>query len=104
MEAIFAVTPSETIKYVSLACYSRHPSPLHTPRTKLIDDAKRPNPQYRGLIHGTASIIKQEGFRGIYGGLFPVVSFPPLYSNTNSQSQVMLTSFRYSLSDDAPRG
>jgi solute carrier family 25 citrate transporter 1 len=55
MEAIFAVTPSETIK------------------TKLIDDAKRPNPQYRGLIHGTTSIIKQEGFRGIYGGLFPVM-------------------------------
>lgn len=55
MEAIFAVTPSETIK------------------TKLIDDAKRPNPQYRGLIHGTASIIKQEGIRGVYSGLFPVM-------------------------------
>ncbi|KAJ6494743.1 mitochondrial tricarboxylate transporter [Mycena vitilis] len=55
MEAIFAVTPSETIK------------------TKLIDDAKRPNPQYRGLIHGTASIVRQEGIRGIYRGLFPVM-------------------------------
>ncbi|KAF8809852.1 citrate transporter [Phlegmacium glaucopus] len=55
MEAIFAVTPSETIK------------------TKLIDDAKRPNPQYRGLIHGTASIIRQEGIFGIYRGLFPVM-------------------------------
>ncbi|KAF8153944.1 mitochondrial tricarboxylate transporter [Crassisporium funariophilum] len=54
-EAIFAVTPSETIK------------------TKLIDDAKRPNPQYRGLIHGTASIVRQEGIRGIYRGLFPVM-------------------------------
>jgi len=54
-EAIIAVTPSETIK------------------TKLIDDAKRPNPQYRGLVHGTMSIIRQEGFFGIYRGLFPVM-------------------------------
>ncbi|KAJ7227097.1 mitochondrial tricarboxylate transporter [Mycena pura] len=54
-EAIFAVTPSETIK------------------TKLIDDAKRPNPQYRGLIHGTVSIVKTEGILGIYRGLFPVM-------------------------------
>jgi Mitochondrial carrier protein len=42
-------------------------------RTKLIDDAKRPNPQYRGLIHGTAAIVRQEGISGIYRGLFPVV-------------------------------
>ncbi|KAF8555185.1 mitochondrial tricarboxylate transporter, partial [Imleria badia] len=55
MEAIIAVTPSETIK------------------TKLIDDAKRPNPQYRGLIHGTTSIVRQEGIAGIYRGLFPVM-------------------------------
>ncbi|KAF8637153.1 hypothetical protein AX17_003057 [Amanita inopinata Kibby_2008] len=55
MEAIFAVTPSETIK------------------TKLIDDAKRPDPQYRGLIHGTTCIVRQEGLRGIYRGLFPVM-------------------------------
>jgi solute carrier family 25 citrate transporter 1 len=55
LEAILAVTPSETIK------------------TKLIDDAKQPNPQYRGLIHGTVSIVKQEGIFGIYRGLFPVM-------------------------------
>lgn len=54
-EAIFAVTPSETIK------------------TKLIDDSKRPNPRFKGLIHGTGIIIKEEGFRGIYRGLFPVI-------------------------------
>jgi len=54
-EAIFAVTPSETIK------------------TKLIDDAKRPVPRYRGLIHGTTEIVKAEGLRGIYRGLFPVM-------------------------------
>ncbi|KAF9813667.1 hypothetical protein IEO21_05438 [Rhodonia placenta] len=55
MEAIFAVTPSETIK------------------TKLIDDAKSPNPRFRGLIHGTATIVREEGLRGVYRGLFPVV-------------------------------
>ncbi|KAL4063359.1 mitochondrial carrier domain-containing protein [Scleroderma yunnanense] len=55
MEAIIAVTPSETIK------------------TKLIDDAKRPNPQYRGLVHGTMSIVREEGFSGVYRGLFPVM-------------------------------
>ncbi|KAI0299030.1 mitochondrial tricarboxylate transporter [Multifurca ochricompacta] len=55
MEAIFAVTPSETIK------------------TKLIDDAKRPQPRFRGLLHGTASIVREEGLRGIYRGLFPVM-------------------------------
>jgi len=55
MEAIFAVTPSETIK------------------TKLIDDAKRPQPRYRGLLHGTASIVGEEGLLGVYRGLFPVM-------------------------------
>ena len=43
-------------------------------RTKLIDDAKNPNPRYRGLVHGTMSIVKQEGVFGIYRGLFPVVN------------------------------
>ena len=42
-------------------------------RTKLIDDAKRPDPQYRGLVHGTMTIIRNEGILGIYRGLFPVV-------------------------------
>jgi len=52
-----------------MATLSSH---YHT-RTKLIDDAKRPNPQYRGLIHGTSCIVKQEGILGIYRGLFPVM-------------------------------
>ncbi|CAE6449327.1 unnamed protein product [Rhizoctonia solani] len=55
MEAIFAVTPSETIK------------------TKLIDDSKLAQPRFRGLIHGTGIIIHEEGIRGIYRGLFPVM-------------------------------
>jgi solute carrier family 25 citrate transporter 1 len=74
MEAIIAVTPSETIKYdfTSLSSYSSSELTISC-RTKLIDDAKRPVPQYRGLVHGAAQIVKAEGLRGIYRGLFPVV-------------------------------
>ena len=42
-------------------------------RTKLVDDAKRPQPRFRGLVHGTVTIVREEGLRGIYRGLFPVV-------------------------------
>ena len=48
--------------------------PIRSHRTKLIDDAKSPNPRFRGLIHGTAVIVREEGLRGVYRGLFPVVS------------------------------
>ncbi|TIB34337.1 hypothetical protein E3P86_02839 [Wallemia ichthyophaga] len=54
-EAIFAVTPSETIK------------------TKLIDDAKSASPRFRGLVHGTTLIIKEHGLSGLYSGLTPVI-------------------------------
>lgn len=44
------------------------------PETKLIDDGKRAQPRYeRGLVKGTASIIRQEGLGGIYQGVLPVV-------------------------------
>ncbi|KZT54735.1 citrate transporter [Calocera cornea HHB12733] len=56
MEAIIAVTPTETIK------------------TKLIDDSRRAEPKYpKGVIPGTAAIIREEGIAGIYRGLFPVM-------------------------------
>ncbi|KZT65091.1 mitochondrial tricarboxylate transporter [Daedalea quercina L-15889] len=71
MEAIFAVTPSETIK------------------TKLIDDAKSPNPRYRGLAHGTVSIVREEGIGGIYRGLFPVVP----YGRAGANSAVRFTTY-----------
>ncbi|KAM3581311.1 hypothetical protein VKS41_006136 [Umbelopsis sp. WA50703] len=54
-EAVLVVTPSETIK------------------TKLIHDRNSQHPQYRGLIHGTTTIIKNEGIGGVYRGLFPVM-------------------------------
>ena len=75
MEAVFAVTPSETIKCVHcivLQLYA-HTVRHESSRTKLIDDAKSPNPRFRGLIHGTGCIVREEGLRGIYRGLFPVV-------------------------------
>jgi solute carrier family 25 citrate transporter 1 len=75
MEAIFAVTPSETIKLAhAMAITPLCDLLTGIGRTKLIDDSKRPNPQYRGLLHGTVTIVRQDGISGIYRGLFPVVS------------------------------
>lgn len=42
-EAIFAVTPMETIK------------------VKFINDQRSANPQFRGFLHGVTSIVKKEG-------------------------------------------
>lgn len=42
-EAIFAVTPMETIK------------------VKFINDQRSANPKFRGFLHGVTSIVKQEG-------------------------------------------
>lgn len=67
-------------------------------RTKLIDDAKSPNPKYRGLIHGTASIVREEGLRGIYRGLFPVVCNEHVSSIMVTESDVDII-----LPDDAAR-
>lgn len=56
MEAVFAVTPSETIK------------------TKMIEDSKRAEPRFKGMVHGVKMIVKEEGYRGVYRGVGPVVS------------------------------
>ncbi|KAI9493426.1 mitochondrial carrier domain-containing protein [Zychaea mexicana] len=55
-EAALVVTPSETIK------------------TKLIHDKNSQTPRYKGLVHGTSTIIKEEGFSGIYRGVGPVMA------------------------------
>ena len=77
MEAVFAVTPSETIKCVYLIVLRLHAHNVRheSHRTKLIDDAKSSNPRFRGLIHGTGCIVREEGLRGVYRGLFPVVRY-----------------------------
>jgi len=50
-EAIFAVTPMETLK------------------VKFIHDQRSANPKYRGFFHGVREIIRTEGLRGTYQGL-----------------------------------
>lgn len=50
-EAIFAVTPMETVK------------------VKFINDQNSPNPKFRGFFHGVREIVKTEGIRGTYQGL-----------------------------------
>ncbi|KAI9470623.1 MAG: mitochondrial carrier domain-containing protein [Benjaminiella poitrasii] len=55
-EAALVVTPSETIK------------------TKLIHDRNSNAPKYRGLVHGTRTILAEEGIGGIYRGLGPVMA------------------------------
>ena len=54
-EAIVAVTPTEAIK------------------TKLIADQNLPHPRYRGLIHGTSTMIREGGISAIYAGLVPTI-------------------------------
>lgn len=50
-EAIFAVTPMETVK------------------VKFIADQRTANPQYKGFFHGLRTIIAAEGISGTYKGL-----------------------------------
>ncbi|KAE8574107.1 hypothetical protein A483_HHAL012005 [Halyomorpha halys] len=50
-EAIFAVTPMETVK------------------VKFINDQRSPNPRYRGFVHGVATIVKDQGIKGVYQGV-----------------------------------
>ncbi|RSH90431.1 hypothetical protein EHS25_001036 [Saitozyma podzolica] len=55
VEAVVAVTPSETIK------------------TKLIQDASSPSPMYTSSLNGTIAICRTEGFGGVYRGLTPTI-------------------------------
>ena len=50
-EAIFAVTPMETVK------------------VKFIHDQNSANPKYKGFYHGVREIVKQNGLGGVYKGL-----------------------------------
>ncbi|KAI8885061.1 mitochondrial carrier [Backusella circina FSU 941] len=70
-EAALVVTPSETIK------------------TKLIHDRNSPTPKYRGLVHGTKTIIAEEGIGGIYRGLGPVMA------RQGANSAVRFTCYSY---------
>lgn len=50
-EAVLAVTPMETVK------------------VKFINDQRSANPKFKGFFHGVSTIVRQEGFMGIYKGL-----------------------------------
>lgn len=50
-EAIFAVTPMETVK------------------VKFINDQRSGNPRFRGFFHGVGIIIREQGIGGVYKGL-----------------------------------
>ncbi|VDI67287.1 tricarboxylate transport protein B, mitochondrial-like [Mytilus galloprovincialis] len=54
-EAIFAVTPMETLK------------------VKFINDQTSKNPKFKGFFHGVREIIKTQGIRGTYQGLTPTI-------------------------------
>ncbi|THD27499.1 Mitochondrial tricarboxylate/dicarboxylate carrier [Fasciola hepatica] len=54
-EAIFAVTPMETVK------------------VKFINDQTSKNPHYRGFAHGVRSIVREHGLSGIYKGVTPTI-------------------------------
>lgn len=54
-EAIFAVTPMETVK------------------VKFINDQRSANPKYKGFFNGVGAIVKQEGLSGVYKGLTPTI-------------------------------
>ncbi|ORX61637.1 mitochondrial carrier [Hesseltinella vesiculosa] len=70
-EAALVVTPSETIK------------------TKMIHDRNSGQPRYHGLVHGTKTIIKEEGMGGVYRGLGPVMA------RQGANSAVRFTSYNY---------
>jgi len=54
-EAVFVVTPQETMK------------------VRLIHDQLLPNPKFRGFIHGVTTIIREQGLGGTYKGLIPTI-------------------------------
>lgn len=47
-------------------------------RTKMIEDSKREVPRFKGVAHGVRMIVAEEGYRGVYRGLGPVVRHPHL--------------------------
>lgn len=51
LEAIFAVTPMETVK------------------VKFINDQRSANPKFRGFAHGVGCIVQKEGLSGVYKGV-----------------------------------
>lgn len=51
-------------------------TPSEAIKTRLIEDGRRPKVerQYKGLLSGSAAIVRKEGLGAIYKGLGPTVS------------------------------
>lgn len=54
-EAIFAVTPMETVK------------------VKFINDQRSANPKFRGFFHGVSCILREQGEWGNHGVFFKII-------------------------------
>ena len=39
----------------------------------MIEDSKRAQPRFKGMMHGIKLIVAEEGYRGLYRGVGPVV-------------------------------
>jgi solute carrier family 25 citrate transporter 1 len=42
-------------------------------RTKMIEDSRLAQPRFKGMAHGVRTIVAEEGYRGLYRGVGPVV-------------------------------
>jgi len=75
---------------------------METLKVRMIADQKRKVPQFRGVVHAATSIVRKEGFFGIYKGWTPTVlkqgsnqairflvmeSLRSWYSNTNNDNR-----------------
>ncbi|KAJ1957696.1 hypothetical protein GGI12_004952, partial [Dipsacomyces acuminosporus] len=49
-------------------------APSETIKTKLIHDQCMPKPKYKGMVDCIQSILKGEGFTGVYRGVVPVMA------------------------------
>ena len=77
VEAVLVVTPSETIKWVSILTgfgLDRKLTRVLHGRTKLIHDQNSAQPRFKGLAHATRTIFAEEGLAGIWRGVGPVMA------------------------------
>jgi len=47
--------------------------PMETVKVKFIHDQTQPNPRFKGFFSGVATIVREQGFRGVYQGLTATV-------------------------------
>jgi solute carrier family 25 citrate transporter 1 len=55
----------------------------------MIEDSKREVPRFKGTMHGIKMIVAEEGYRGIYRGLGPVVCLPFSHETMRADRQML---------------